>query len=44
MDQTPLFYAAKINNIEILKLLISYGCDVNHKDKNHQTCLFYAAR
>jgi ankyrin repeat protein len=23
---------------------VKHGANINHKDKNHQTCLFYAAR
>lgn len=42
--QTPLFYAAKYNKAaRVSELLLRAGCDVNHKDGNGQTCLFYAA-
>lgn len=43
-SQTPLFYAAKFNrNARVCEALLRAGCDVNHKDGNGQTCLFYAA-
>jgi hypothetical protein len=43
-SQTPLFYSAKYNSrIGIAAALLRAGCDVNHKDNNGQTCLFYAA-
>ena len=42
--QTPLFYSAKLNkSYRVSELLLKAGCDVNHKDGNIQTCLFYAA-
>jgi ankyrin repeat protein len=42
--QTPLFYAAKYNRgARVAELLLRAGCDVNHKDGNGQTCLFYAS-
>ena len=42
--QTPLFYSAKYNkSTSIVRFLLNYGCDPNHKDANGQTCLFYAA-
>jgi len=28
----------------MIQLLVQHGANVNHKDKNNQTCLFYAAR
>jgi ankyrin repeat protein len=43
-SQTPLFYSAKFNrHARITEALLRAGCDVNHKDGNGQTCLFYAA-
>ena len=43
--QTPLYYAARDGRADVIKLLISRGADVNHKDNiSNQTCLFYAAR
>jgi ankyrin repeat protein len=44
MSQTPLYYSAKEGNVEISEIFIANKCDVNHKDSNGQTCLFYAAR
>jgi len=42
--QTPLFYSAKFNTrCGIASALLRAGCDVNHRDNNGQTCLFYAA-
>jgi ankyrin repeat protein len=43
-SQTPLFYSAKNNSrCGVAAALLRSGCDVNHKDNNGQTCLFYAA-
>ena len=41
---SPLIYASSWNKIEIVKLLITYGADVNIKDKNGLTALMWAAR
>ena len=42
--QTPFYYCAKYNQrLKVAEMLIAQGCDVNHKDANGQTCLFYAA-
>ena len=42
--QTPLFYCAKYNKkTTIAELLIDAGCELNRKDANGQTCIFYAA-
>lgn len=42
--QTPLFYTAKYNKgIKASEMLLKAGCDVNHKDGNGQTCIFYSA-
>jgi len=32
------------NRTSVLQMLITNGWNINHKDKNNQTCLFYAAR
>ena len=37
-----LFNACKNENIEAVKFLLKNGLDVNHKDKNGKTALFYA--
>ena len=43
--QTPIYYAARDGRVDVIKLLIQWGADVNHKDNiSNQTCLFYAAR
>ena len=39
---TPLMYAARYNQTEIIKLLISNGADVKAKCKNGLTALKYA--
>lgn len=42
--QTPLYYSAKFNKgTKISEMLLKAGCDVNHKDGNGQTCIFYSA-
>jgi hypothetical protein len=43
-DQTPLFYSAKFNqDTQTAEMLVDAGCDINHKDANGQSCIFYAA-
>lgn len=43
-SQTPLFYASKFNKrTQISESFLKAGCEVNHRDNNGQTCLFYAA-
>ena len=38
------FYSAKYNKkTAIAELLIDAGCELNRKDANGQTCIFYAA-
>ena len=39
---TPLMYAARHNRIDILKLLISKGADLNTKSSNGYTALKWA--
>ena len=42
--QTPIFYSAKYNRgTKVMEMLIRAGANVNHKDRNGQTCLFYSA-
>jgi tetratricopeptide (TPR) repeat protein len=36
--ETPLFYAIKNNNYELVKLLIENGADVNHTTKSIEDC------
>jgi len=43
--QTPLYYAAKMHNLDAMECLIKAQCDVNRRDTIHgQSCLYYAAR
>lgn len=43
--QTPIYYAANENRINIVKKLIDLGANLNRKDLiGGQTPLFYAAR
>lgn len=41
---TPLMYAARYNNVEILKLLVANGAKLNVKDEKGNTALDYAER
>jgi ankyrin repeat protein len=42
--QTPLFYCSKYNKkTQVAEVLIDAGCDINRKDANGQSCIFYAA-
>eukprot|EP00347_Sterkiella_histriomuscorum_P016095 403354513 len=43
LHQYPLHFAAKRDNIELIKLLIHYKADVNCRDLNGRTPLFFAA-
>jgi len=40
---TPLHIACKEGNIEIVRLLLSEGCDPNWPDRQGRTCLHFAA-
>ena len=31
-EETALMIAAKENNVELIRLLVEYGCDINHQD------------
>ena len=42
-NKEPLHFAVESNNIEIVEILINYGFDVNCKDIEGRTPLFYAA-
>lgn len=39
---TPLMYAARYNRVEIIKLLVANGAEINVKDKKGFTALKYA--
>ena len=39
---TPLMYAARYNNVEIMKLLIDSGADLKAKNENGFTALKFA--
>jgi ankyrin repeat protein len=41
---TPVMYAAKFNRVEILKILIAYGADLETKSKDGITALSYAKK
>ncbi len=40
----PLYYAAAIDDVEMLKLLLEYGADINDQTKIHETALFAVAK
>lgn len=43
-DRWSLLQAAVINqNVEMVKLLLLHGAEVNFLDKSHQTAMHYAA-
>ncbi|WP_412984172.1 ankyrin repeat domain-containing protein [Pontimicrobium sp. IMCC45349] len=41
---TPAMYAAKFNRVDILKILISYGADLDLKSRDGITALNYAKK
>lgn len=43
-NQNPVFFQAEHSDVDILKLLIKAGADVNHKDKWGLTPIFLACR
>ncbi|CAE7226584.1 kidins220b [Symbiodinium natans] len=40
--QTAIFFAVERNDMELVKVLLRHGADINFKDQYQQTCLFYA--
>jgi len=42
--QTPLYYCANMDRVDIARLLVQFDADVNHRDIHHQPALFYAAK
>lgn len=42
--ETPLFWAFRANNLELVRFFIEKGCDINARDKNGETVLILAAR
>lgn len=42
--QNPIYYAAREGHLELCKLLVENGTDINLEDKYGQTCIFYAIR
>ena len=43
-QQTSLFHVCREGKIDLIKLYIEYGCDINDSDNFRQTPLFYACR
>jgi len=41
--ETPLFYSASNNNVEMIRLLVSRGADANHARRTGDSALTYAA-
>ena len=41
---TPLHYAARYSNIEVMKILVENGADINRLGDDDMTPLHYAAR
>lgn len=37
MEETALFYAVRSENVDVVKLLINAGCDVNAENRYHET-------
>ena len=44
LNQTVLFYVSREGKDNLVDILVSSGCNVNHKDQYGQTPLYYAAR
>lgn len=42
VDDTPLIIASCVGYMEIIKLLLKYGADINWKDKDGRSALFFA--
>ena len=42
--QTPLFYAAREGKLEVCKLLVEKGVDVDHMDNRKQIALHFAKK
>ncbi|XP_031561478.1 transient receptor potential cation channel subfamily A member 1 homolog [Actinia tenebrosa] len=43
-NTTPLHYAVRYNHVEVVKLLLEYGADIEAKGEDEATPLHYAAR
>lgn len=41
--QSPIYYAAREGHLDIIKLLIEKGADINMTDKFCESCIFYSA-
>jgi hypothetical protein len=41
---TPLMVACAKNRLDIVKFLVQSGANIHQKDKNNETCLFYASK
>jgi ankyrin repeat protein len=42
--QTPLYYAARRGHLDLCKMLIEKGADVNHLDNSGKTAVEYARK
>ena len=42
--QTPIYYACREGRLDVVKLLIDSGSNINLDDNYGQTCLFYAVK
>ncbi|XP_013392120.1 uncharacterized protein LOC106160149 isoform X1 [Lingula anatina] len=43
-DLSPILIAAMHGHLEFVKLLLSFGVDVNHQNKKHDTAILWASR
>lgn len=42
LKQTAIYYAAREDHAELIKILVKLGCNLNDKDEYGQTPIYYA--